>query len=64
LRGDLRISIFVVPEFARKMEEPKKISFGFAKKSAINPKIKLPPVKAPTVEYISSLEGAQFETIG
>jgi len=46
------------------MEEPKKISFGFAKKSAINPKIKLAPVKAPTVEYISSLEGAQFETIG
>lgn len=47
------------------MEEPKKISFGFAKKTAINSKVKLPQVNhAPPVEYISSLEGAEFETVG
>jgi len=46
------------------MSEPKKISFGFAKKQPLNPKIKLAPKPEPTVEFISSVEGEQFETIG
>ncbi|XP_059469002.1 G-patch domain and KOW motifs-containing protein [Neocloeon triangulifer] len=41
-----------------------KISFGFAKKPPVNPKIKLAPKSEPTVEFISSVEGQEFETIG